>query len=38
MLAHALHNELFNVFSILFYVKVGVGAMFSFQKRKRVTI
>ena len=34
MLAHALLNELFNVFSILFYVKVCVGAMLSFQKLK----
>ena len=31
MLAHALLNELFNVFPILFYVKVCVGAMQSFQ-------
>ena len=31
-------NELFNVFPILFHVKVCVGAMLSFQKRKRVTI
>ena len=40
MLAHALLNELFNVFPILFHVKlkVCVGAMLSFQKRKRVTI
>ena len=38
MLAHALLNELFNVFSILFHVKVCIGAMLSFQKRKRVTI
>ena len=38
MLAHALLNELLNVFSILFYVKVCVGVMLSFQKRKRVTI
>ena len=27
MLAHALLNELFNVFPILFHVKVFVGAM-----------
>ena len=32
----ALPNELFNVFPILFHVKVCIGAMF--QKRKRVTI
>ena len=38
MLAHALLNELFNVFPILTNVKVCVGAMLSFQKRKRVTI
>ena len=38
MLAHALLNELFNVFSILFHVKVCVGAMLSLLKRKRVTI
>ena len=38
MLAHALLNELFNVFPILFHVKVRVGAMLSFKKRKRVTI
>ena len=38
MLTHALLNELFNVFLILFRVKVCVGAMLSFQKRKRVTI
>ena len=38
MLAHALLNELFNVFPILFHVKVCVGAMLNFQKRKRVTI
>ena len=31
-------HELFNVFPILFHVKVCVGAMLSFQKRKRVTI
>ena len=29
MLVHALLNELFNVFPILFYVKVSVGAMLS---------
>ena len=36
----ALPNELFNVFPILFHIKVFVcvGAMLSFQKRKRVTI
>ena len=34
MLGHALLNELFNVFPILFYVRVCVGAMSSFQKRK----
>ena len=34
----ALPNELFNVFPILFHVNVCVGAMLSFQKRKRVTI
>ena len=38
MLAHALFNELFNVFPTLFNVKVCVGAMLSFQKRKRVTL
>ena len=39
MLAHALLNELFNVFPIFFHVKVcAVGAMLSFEKRKRVTI
>ena len=38
MLAHALLNELFNVFPILFHVKVCVGTMLGFQKRKRVTI
>ena len=38
MLAHALLNELLNAFPILFHVKVYVGAMLSFQKRKRVTI
>ena len=38
MLAYALLNELFNVFPILFHVEVCVGAMLSFQKRKRVTI
>ena len=38
MLAHALLNELFNVIPISFHVKVCVGAMLSFQKRKRVTI
>ena len=38
MLAHALLNELFYVFPILFHVNVCVGAMMSFQKRKRVTI
>ena len=38
MLAHALLNKMFNVFLILFHVKVCVGAMFSFQKRKKVTI
>ena len=34
MLAHALLSELFNVFSILFHVKVFVGAMLSFQNVK----
>ena len=34
----ALPNELFNVFPILFHVKMCVGAMLSFQKRKRVTV
>ena len=38
MLAHDLLNELFNVFPILFHVKVCIGAMLSFQKRKGVTI
>ena len=38
MIAHALLKELFNVFPILFPVKVCVGATLSFQKRKRVTI
>ena len=38
MLAHALLKELFNVFSVLFLVKVCVGAMLSFQKRTRVTM
>ena len=38
MLAHALLDELFNVFPILFHVKVYIGAILSFQKRKRVTI
>ena len=38
MLAHALLNELFNVFLILFHVKVYIGTMLSFKKRKRVTI
>ena len=38
MLAHALLNELFSVFPILFHDKVCVGAMLIFQKRKRVTI
>ena len=38
MLAHALLNEMFNVFPILFHAKVCEGAMLSFQKRKRVTI
>ena len=40
MLAHALlyMYELFIVFTILFHVKVSVGPMLSFQKRKRVTI
>ena len=33
MLAHALSNGLFNVFPILFHVKVCVWAMLSFQKR-----
>ena len=37
MLAHALLNELFNVFPILFHVKVCVGAVLSFQRRKIVT-
>ena len=37
MLAQALLNELFNVFPTLFYVKVCIGAMLSFQ-HKRVTI
>ena len=37
MLAHASLNELFDLFPILFHVKVCVGAMMSFQKRKRVT-
>ena len=32
MLAHALLNELFNVFPILCHVKVCVGALLSFQK------
>ena len=31
----ALPNELFDVFPILFHVKVCVGAMLSFQKRKK---
>ena len=34
MLAHALLNELFNVFPILFHVKVCVVAMLSFQNVK----
>ena len=34
MLAHVLLNELFNLFPILFHVKVCVGAMLNFQKRK----
>ena len=34
MLAHALLNELFNVFPILFHVMVCVGAMLSFQNVK----
>ena len=34
MLAHALLNELFNVFPILFHVKVCVGAMLIFQSVK----
>ena len=34
MLAHALLNGLFNVFPILFHVKVCVGAMLSFQNVK----
>ena len=38
MLAHALLDKLSNVFPILFHVKVCVGAMLSFQKRKTVTI
>ena len=38
MLAHALLNELFNVFPILLHVKVCVGAILSFQKRKKVTL
>ena len=38
MLAYALLNGLFNVFPILFHVKVCVGAMLNFQKSKRVTI
>ena len=38
MLANALLNELFNEFPILFHVKVCVGAMLSFQKRKRVLV
>ena len=38
MLAHALLNELFKVFPILFHIKMCVGAMLSFQKRKRETI
>ena len=38
MLAHALLNELFNVFPILIHVKVCVWAMLSFQKRKRVLV
>ena len=38
MLARSLLNELFDVFLILFHVKVCVGAMLSFKKRKRVTI
>ena len=33
MLAHALLNELFNVFLILFHVKVCVGAMLIFKKK-----
>ena len=32
MLAHALLNELFNVFPILFHVKVCEGAMLSLTK------
>ena len=35
MLAHALLNELFNVFPILFHVKECVGAMSSFQKKRK---
>ena len=31
----ALPNEFFNVFPILFHVKVYVGAMLSFLKRKK---
>ena len=38
MLAYALLNELLNVFPIMFHDKVCVGAMLSFQKRKRVTL
>ena len=38
LLAHALLNELFNVFPILFHVKVCVGAMLFYQKPKRVAI
>ena len=38
MLAHALLNELFKVFPILFHVKVCVEAMLNFQKRKTVII
>ena len=34
----ALPNEFFDVFPLLFHVKVCVWAMLSFQKRKRVTI
>ena len=37
MLAHALLNELFNVFPISFHVKVCVGAMLRFIKHIRVT-
>ena len=38
MLAYAFLNELFNVFSILFHVKVCVWGYVELLKRKRVTI